>query len=154
MPLRTSVPTDKALLMRAQQVPLAPLRDRAIFYHGDEGRRQAEHFVRQHVGHTRLDELLKQSVSGVELLRVLGAPPWAEKEEVWWELSRKLARAASGDVHCFGPERLSRTQPVATHQSGFTPRAYAHTVFEKVELPELDNNPRVETIFYNGAAFE
>ena len=42
MPLRTSVPTDRGLLIRAQQVILAPLRDRAVFYHGDEGQRRAE----------------------------------------------------------------------------------------------------------------
>lgn len=154
MPIRTSLPTDKALLIRAQQVLLAPLRDHAVFYHGDEGRRRAESFVRQHPGHTRLDELLKRIPTGAEFLSLLGEKPWVQKEEVWWELSRQLARAASGDVHCFGPERLTRTQPVSTHQSRFSPRAYAHTVFEKVELPELENNPRVATIFYNGAAFE
>jgi hypothetical protein len=44
----------------------------------------------------------------------------------------------------------TRSQPVSTHRSRFVPRAYSHTVFEKIELPELDANPTVETIYYNG----
>jgi hypothetical protein len=145
------VPTDNSLLVKAQRILLNPLRDRAVFYHGDEGSRRADLFVRQHAGYTRIDDLLGRSPAGTELLGLLGAKPWSENEEVWWELSRKLARAASGDVHCFGPDRLSRSQPVSTHKSRFSARAYANTVFEKVELPELELNPRVEAIYYNGA---
>jgi hypothetical protein len=151
MGVRQSIPTDKELLIEAQRVVLNPMRGHAVFYHGDEGSRSSDLFVRQHAGHTRIDELLKRTPSGAELLRLLGERPWAKKEEVWWELSRRLARAASGDVYCFGPDRLSRSQPVSTHRSAFAPRAYAHTVFEKVELPELENNQRVETIYYNGS---
>jgi hypothetical protein len=155
MGIRQSVPTNRPLLIQAQSIVFAPRRDRTVLYHGDEGARRAELFVRQHPGYTRIDELLegsppKGNPEGRELLRLLKAKPWAQKEEVWWELSRKLARAASGDVHCFGPERLTRSQPVSTHRSRFAPRAYANTVFEKVELPELDNNHLVETIYYNG----
>ncbi len=130
---------------------LNPMRGRAVFYHGEEGCRRAALFVRKHVGHTRIDDLLARTPLGQELLRALGDKPWANKEEVWWELSRKLARAAIGDVQCFGPERLTRNQPIASHRSAFTPRAYSHTVFEKVELPELENNQNVETIYYNGS---
>ncbi len=151
MAVRQSLPTDKQLLIEAQRIVLNPMRGRAVFYHGDEGSRRADLFVRQHAGHTRIDDLLRRTQVGEELLRVLGDKPWAKKEEVWWELSRRLARAASGDVQCFGPARLSRNQPVSTHRSVFTPRAYSHTVFEKVELPELENNHRVETIYYNGS---
>lgn len=127
------------------------MRDCAVFYHGDEGFRRASLFVRQHAGHTRIDDLLGRTPVGQELQRVLGDEPWAKKEEVWWELSRRLARAASGDVQCFGTERLSRNQRISSHRSVFAPRAYSHTVFEKVELPELENNHRVETIYYNGS---
>jgi hypothetical protein len=150
MTVRQSLPTDTSLLIRAQHVAFAPVRNRVVLYHGDEGCRRAALFVRQHAGCTRIDELLERDPAGKGILRLLGTKPWAEKEEVWWELSRKLARAASGDVHCFGPERLTRNQPVSTHRSRFVPRAYENTVFEKVELPELDTNPLVETIYYNG----
>lgn len=57
-------------------------------------------------------------------------------------------------MYCFGPERLTRNQPVLTHRCRFTPLAYANTVFEKVELPELENNMRVEIIYYNGKSLK
>jgi hypothetical protein len=151
MAIRQSLATDKQLLTKAQCIVLNPMRSRAVFYHEDEGARRADLFVRQSAGHTRIDDLLQRTKEGQELLHLLGEKPWANKEEIWWELSRGLARAASGDVQCFGPARLSRNQPVSTHRSVFTPNAYAHTVFEKVELPELENNIRVETIYYNGS---
>lgn len=150
MAIRTSLPTHRELLSRAQGIVFAPLRDRVVLYNGLEGERRAQAFVRQHPGYTRIDELLQGSPNGRGLLALLAARSWKEKEEVWWELSRKLARAASGDVHCFGPERLTRAQPVSTHRSRFDAQKYADTVFEKIELPELDNNPSVETIYYNG----
>jgi hypothetical protein len=150
MVVRPSLLTDRQLLNQAQRIVFAPFRDRVVLYNGAEGQRRAELFVRQHPGYTRIDELLQRTAEGKEILSLLGAKPWDEKEEIWWDLSRKLARAASGDIHCFGPERLTRNQPVSTHQSRFRPRKYADTIFEKVELPELDNNQSVETIYYNG----
>ena len=154
MTAREPIATDKPLLAQAQRIPLRPPRNQAVFYHGDEGARRSILFVRQHPGHVRIDELLQRTSDGRDLLAVLGDRPWAQKEEVWWELSRSLARAAAGDVHCFGPERLTRAQPLVTHRSQFVPGAFANTVFEKVELPELWNNPQVETIYYNGSPFK
>ncbi len=150
MVVGSTLRTDKQLLNQAQRIAFAPIRDRVVLYNGDEGQRRAELFVRQHPGYTRIDELLQRTAEGKEILALLGARPWDEKKEIWWELSRKLARAASGDIHCFGPERLTRNQPVSTHRSRFEPRKYADTLFEKVELPELDNNHLVDTIYYNG----
>jgi hypothetical protein len=152
MSVRQSIPTDRALLLKAQRVIFVPSRDRVVLYNGDEGQRRAALFVRRHAGYTRVDDLLDRTPEGKEILSLLGAKPWGQKEEIWWELSRKLARAASGDVYCFGPERLTRNQPVSTHRSRFEPRKFADTIFEKVELPELDNNQSVETIYYNGKA--
>lgn len=150
MVIGPSFATDKQLLTRAQHITFVPLRNRVVLYNGAEGQRRAELFVQQHPGYTRIDELLQRTAEGKEILTLLGAKSWDEKKEIWWELSRKLARAACGDIHCFGPERLTRNQPVSTHRSRFERRKYADTVFEKVELPELDNNQLVDTIYYNG----
>jgi len=152
MSTRATIPTDKELLLKARRVVFAPFRDRVVLYNGDEGQRRATLFVRQHAGYTRIDELLERTAEGKQILTLLAARPWEEKKEIWWELSRKLARAASGNVHCFGPERLTRPQPIATHRSRFEPKKYADTIFEKVELPELDSNQLVDAIYYNGKA--
>jgi hypothetical protein len=146
-----------------------PLPGRAVFYHGEEGTRRAREFVLlKGDGFTRIDELLAQTALGKELLAQLVIAKesrWDEIEEVWWELSRKLARNASGDVYCFGPERRLtdrgaadafrsrfRWYEVPDPVSGKLERryAFADTIFDKVELPELENNDRVCRIFYNG----
>ena len=64
MTTRQPMATDKPLLAQ-------------IFYHGDEGARRSILFVRQHPGHVRIDELLRRTPDGRDLL----------------ELSRNLARA-------------------------------------------------------------
>lgn len=150
MATREPIATDKKLLALAKRIAFRPARSGAVFYHDVEGAHRAALFVRRNAGATRIEDLLLRSDEGVKLLERLGDMPWDEKEEVWWELSRRLARAAHGDAHCFGSERLSRKQPVPTHRSKHQPKAYANTVFEKVELPELENSWRIDTIYYNG----
>jgi hypothetical protein len=88
MAVRQSLPTDKQLVITARRIVLKPMQGRAVFYHGDEGCRRADLFVRQRAGHSRIDDLLRRNQEGQELLRLLGDKPWANKEEVRWELSR------------------------------------------------------------------
>ena len=147
---RQNLNTNRELMLLARSIHLMPAPNKAVFYHDDVGEKRSILYTRQHPGSTRIDELLARSPKGNELLSKLKNISWSEKEEVWWELSRKLARSASGDVHCFGPERLSRNQPIKTHESRYVRGSYCHTVFEKIELPELENNIRVDSIYYNG----
>ncbi len=154
--------TDAELIATANVVTLTPERDRAVFYCEDEGKRLAADFVARHAGHTRLDELLQQTQQGRRLWASLVAPrPWSDNEEVWWVLSRRLAAAAAGVVHAFGPARLTHDVPVQAHRHAYPVRAadgtlrntYANTVFEKVEWPELEQNPAVTVVYYNGVEF-
>lgn len=154
MTVRQSLSTDKGLLERANRIVLMPPRNRAVFYHGDEGARLSFLFVRRHPGYVRIDELLQRTHEGRGLVAALGHQPWKHKKEIWWALSRKLALAASGDVHCFGPERLIRDQSLDAHRSKFEARKFTDTTFEKVELPELWNSVKVETIYYNDVPFK
>jgi hypothetical protein len=103
----------------------------------------------------RLDELLQQTPDGRALWRKLtrAGPPWSSQEEVWWQLSWRMARAAKGVVNVFGPTRLIEDRPLSQFKHKYTTGAYANTVFEKVELPELEQNPNVTTIYYNGKPF-
>ena len=155
--------TDVELLRLAQTVPLNPTRDRAVFYAEDSGARQAAAFVAANPGFERLDEVIPQTFFGAILWArlVWENRPWSQKEEVWWELSRRLAQAASGTVHVFGPSRLVEDRPLSEFKHAYTvivggrPRpAYANTVFEKVELPELGQNEAVTAIYYNGLPFD
>jgi hypothetical protein len=148
--------TDRRLLDLASSVILLPAPDRAVFYAEDDGARLAAQFVAAHPEHTRLDELLQRTPSGAELWLDLTARnrPWASTEEVWWELSWRLARAAKGVVNVFGPARLVADRPLTDYRHKYSTGSYAHTVFEKVELPELEANPHVTRIFYNGRPFE
>jgi hypothetical protein len=150
--LRRHFTTDKQLVELALRVPLNPLRGRAVFYAEDEGGRLAQAFLARHPSHTRLDELLRDSSDGMKLLDRIGPSGrrrWSNIEEVWWELSWRLARAASGEVNCFGPQRLLVDRPIeeSRHRRG---RAFVNTIFEKIELPALEENPRVTAIFING----
>ena len=155
--------TDADLLRLAQTIPLKPARDRAVFYAEDFGARLAAAFVAANPGFERLDELIPHTFFGAILwARLVWANrPWSEKEEVWWELSRRLAQAASGTVNVFGPARLVEDRPLSEFKHAYTvivagrPRpAYASTVFEKVELPELEQNEAVTAIYYNGQRFD
>ena len=64
-----------------------------------------------------------------------------------------MARAARGVVNVFGPARLIEDRPLSEFKHKHTTGAYANTIFEKVELPELEQNPNVTAIYYNGNAF-
>lgn len=147
--------TDRVLLSRATTVALQPLVDRAVFYAEDEGARLAAEFIQARPGYTRLDELLARTREGRELWKqlTLGGRPWSDVEEIWWELSWRLARSAQGVVHVFGPRRLIEDRPLEEFRHKYSTGSFAHTVFEKVELPELEANPRVTTILYNGQPF-
>jgi hypothetical protein len=155
--------TDRELLRLAAAVPLMPSKDRAVFYAEDAGARLAAKFVAGNPGYERLDELVPQTFLGAVLwARLLWiSRPWSHKEEVWWVLSRRLAQAASGTVHAFGPSRLVADRPLEEFKhkysvvvAGRARSAYANTVFEKVELPELEQNSAVTAIYYNGAPFD
>lgn len=148
--------TDKHLLDLASSIVLLPAKDRAVLYAEDEGKRLASEFIARHPRHARLDELLQRSGPGVALWHELttGRHAWASIEEVWWELSWRLARAASGVVNVFGPERLIVDRPLSDYRHKYSTGSYANTVFEKVELPELEANLQVTRIFYNGIPFE
>ncbi len=110
-------------------------------------------------------------MDGRELLAwLLDGRAWQETRDVWWELSRRLARASTGDVHVFGDGRYAAVETAAASPAlppgdltrwmgrfAGSQHKYADTVFEKLELPELEHNPRVDTIYYNGVdidAFE
>ena len=126
-----------------------------VFYAEDEGARLAAQFVKGNPDHTRLNELLQTTPQGRKLWASLNARarPWSDLEEVWWELSWRLARNAKGVVNVFGPRRLIADSPLAEYKHKYTTGSYANTVFEKVELPELEANPAVTRILYNGQAF-
>lgn len=150
------ITTDLGLLSLARTVELAPAHDRAVFYAEDEGVARATAFMAANPRHTRLDELLAQTAPGRQLLAALMATsrPWSDKEEVWWELSHRLARAAAGIVQVFGPTRLIEDRPIEEFRHRYQRNAYANTVFEKVEWPELAQNPAVTHVYYNGQRYE
>jgi hypothetical protein len=152
---RKQVTTDKSMLERAATVALTPPPDRLVLYAEDEGARLAEKFIASNCGFQRLDELLRTTPAGRELFQELtvGGRAWSDLEEVWWELSWRVARAARGVVNVFGPRRLIEDRPLSEFRHKYTTGAYANTVFEKVELPELEQNPYVTAIFYNGQRF-
>jgi hypothetical protein len=126
-----------------------------VFYAEDEGALLAASFVGSNLGYQRLDELLQINADGKALWQALTAKgrPWSDLEEVWWELSWRLARAAKGTVNVFGPRRLVADRPLSEFRHKYVTGAYANSVFEKVELPELEQNPNVTAILYNGQAF-
>lgn len=148
--------TDERLLSLARTVVLEPPRDRAVFYAEDEGVARAKAFMAAHPDHTRLDELLAQTDRGRHLAAALAstARPWSDKEEVWWELSYRLARAAVGEVQVFGPARLVEDRPLEEFRHKYQTRAHANTVFEKVEWPELEQNLAVTQVYYNGQPYD
>ena len=146
--------TDAALLKLASTVSLFPETDRAVLYAEDVGARRAAAFVASNPAHTRVDDLLARTEEGKALFKALKGRPWSDVEEVWWELSWRLARAAQGKVHIFGPDRFMRDQPLSSFKHKYTTGAYANSVFEKVELPELEANGAVTEIFFNGKKFD
>ncbi len=148
--------TDKQLLQLAQVVPIFPRENSSVFYAEDDGAKLAERFVTRNRQYARLDELMQLSRSGMKLWDSLTTPgnPWSVYEEIWWELSWRLARAAKGNVYVFGPKRLIEDRPLGEYRHKYATGAYANTVFEKVELPELETNSRVNEIFYNGEPFK
>lgn len=156
--------TDAQLLCAANTVLIAPAWGQAVFYAEDVGAELAAAFVASNPGHARLDELLAKTAEGRTLWASLteSGRPWCEKEEVWWVLSHRLARSASGRVHVFGPDRLTANRPYRdeefrhkhlTQTSAGMRAAYANTVFEKVEWPELEQNLNVTEILYNGKRY-
>jgi hypothetical protein len=126
-----------------------------VLYAEDEGATLAAQFVKKNPDHTRLNELLQATPQGRDLWARLnaGGRPWSDLEEVWWELSWRLARSAKGVVNVFGPRRLIADRPLSEFKHRYTTGSYANTVFEKVELPELEANPAVTRILYNGQLF-
>ena len=147
--------TAPELLALAITVPLFPKKNRAVFYAEDEGARMANDFVRNNIGYTRLDEMLELSSQGRRLISRLKSPgwKWPQIEKVWWELSWRFARAASGVVNVFGPPRFVEDRPLEEFRHKYSTGSFANTVFEIVELPELEANPRVEAILFNGKPF-
>ncbi|WP_306393700.1 hypothetical protein [Telluria beijingensis] len=150
---RKKFQTDPALLKLASMAPLHPKKDRAVFYADDFGARLASLFVKQNPEYTRLDELLSQTKAGCDLWSALKGGDWSHTEEVWWELSWRLARIAEGTVNVFGPTRFVRNEPISSFRHRYSTGSFANSVFEKVELPELEANPRVTQILYNGKPF-
>jgi len=147
--------TDKNLLKLATSVPLRAPRDRVVLYAEDVGTVAAAAFVKANAGYARLDELLQATPAGRQLWDAL-VPlrrSWSDVEEIWWELSWRLARSASGIVNVFGPARLVSDRPLSEFRHKYSTGCYANTVFEKVELPELEANPNVTRILYNGKPF-
>lgn len=64
-----------------------------------------------------------------------------------------MARNAKGVVNVFGPQRLIEDRPLSEFKHKYATGSYANTVFEKVELPELEANPNVTKVIYNGQPF-
>jgi hypothetical protein len=153
---RMRLTTNTDLLAQASTVVLLPPTDRSIFYAEDDGAKLASAFIAANPRHTRLDDLLQKTPEGRALWISLTAKgnPWSELEEVWWELSWRLARAARGVVNVFGPARLVEDRPLSDFRHKYSTGSYANSVFEKVELPELEANPNVTLIYYNGKPFE
>ncbi|PKH00887.1 hypothetical protein [Paraglaciecola sp. MB-3u-78] len=148
--------TDKSLLKLASEISLITSPDSIVFYAEDEGAKLAKQFVSNNSKYKRLDEIVNTTKEGRFLWSSITVHnrPWSDFEEIWWELSWRLARAAKGKVHVFGPTRLIKDRPLADYKHKFTTGAYANTVFEKVELPELEQNENVSEIFYNGQSFK
>ena len=145
--------TDASLMKLANSVWIRPPLDGAVFYGDDEGAVLAKEFIAKHpLGFTRLDELLIGTPEGSLLFRKLteNGKPWSAREEVWWELSWRMARAARGIVNVFVPQRLIESRPVDEFRHKYTTGSYANTVLEKVELPELEANGNVTAIYING----
>lgn len=150
---KTEFTTNKELIGIAMRVPLSPERNRAVFYAEAIGAKKAKAFIDSHPGYKRIDELLSASPEGRNLLALMkkdGDIQWSNVREIWYELSRRLAEAASGDVHCFVPDRLVEDRPVSESEHSFDKGRYASTVFEKIELPVLSLNTNVDRIFLNG----
>jgi len=150
---RKRLQTDRSLLKLACEVPLYPKKDRAVFYAEDYGSLLSSAFIKENHGFTRLDELLDQSWQGRELWSKLQGGDWNRIEEVWWELSWRLARRAEGIVNIFGPLRFIQGEQLSAFRHKYSTGSFANTIFEKVELPELEANPRVTQILYNGQPF-
>jgi hypothetical protein len=152
---RVRFTTDKSLLASASSVALKPPFGKTVFFAEDEGAAMSAAFVEKNPGYVRLPEILKMTSEGRTLWTALVAHgrPWSDEEEVWWELSWRLARAARGIVNVFGPARLVQDRPLSEFKHKYVTGSYANTVFEKVELPELEANPNVDAIFYNGRPF-
>lgn len=152
---RVRFTTDVALLTLASSVPLIAPPDKSVLYAEDDGARLAQSFVAANPRHVRLDDLLQSTKPGSRLWAALNSKgrPWSDVEEVWWELSWRMARGARGQVHVFGPARLIKDRPLSEFRHKYSTGSYANTVFEKVELPELEANPAVTNILYNGQPF-
>lgn len=152
-PLRS---TDASLMQLARVVPLAVPLNMTVLYAEDEGAALAREFVQKHPGHLRLDDVLQHTAPGRQLWAGLtsASRPWEAKEEVWWELSWRLARTARGVVHVFGPRRLVEDRPLEEARHKYATNKHANTVFEKIELPELEANESVTAILYNGRPFD
>jgi hypothetical protein len=149
---RVRFTTDGELLKLASAVPLYPPVDKAVFHAEDEGAKLAAEFVAKNPDYVRLDELLQRTRIGLKLWAEIKKEqrPWTDTEEIWWELSWRLARSAKGVVNVFGPKRIVEERPLSEFRHKYSTGSYANTVFEKVELPELEANPNVSKIFYNG----
>jgi hypothetical protein len=142
---RVRFTTGKPLLSSTSSVALNSPVNMTVFYAEDEGAKRAANFVARNPGHMRLDDLLQSTPEGRRLWKSLtvSGRPWSDLEEVWWELSWRLARSAKGIVNIFGPQRLVKDRPLSEFRHKYATGGYANSVLEKVELPELEANPRV-----------
>ena len=113
-------------------------------------------FVDSNPKFMRLDDILQSSPQGRGLWPSINPKVnrWSDIEEVWWELSWRLARTARGIVNVFGPARFLEDRPLSEYKHKYSTGSYANTVFEKVELPELVVNEQVTQILFNGHPFE
>lgn len=157
--------TDSQLLTNANYVQINPPKNKAVFYHGSSGGRKAAIFVRDNPGYKRLDELLMETRSGHRLfneLLELSKTKWESAQEIWWELSARMAESATGDVWVFGGGVYAKGHDrMHANKTGKTPHnfesrhgggKYLDTVFDKVELPILSTNNNIDTIYYNETA--
>lgn len=142
---------DQDLLRLSRSIDLRPPHNHAVFWCETAGQKLAEAFVAKNHHFRRLDDILQDSPNGLRLYRHLTSPyrSWSDVEEIWWDLSFRMATAASGIVNAFVPPRFTEDRPVSDFKHRFSGN-YADTQFEKIELLELESNPNVTQIFLNG----
>lgn len=153
--------TDTLLLRQAARLDLEAPRNATVLWSGSPNRRLAKRFCEAHPGggYLTLEMVLEQRAP--TFFCELCAFTWPQVEEIWYLLSARFAEAAEGAVRVFvcgiaTPEG-DRTGPVDPrwYRSSHKPRsnaraAYCNSVFEKVEGPALDNNPRADPVFLMG----
>jgi hypothetical protein len=147
------------LMVRARRI-LAAVAFKAphngtVLWSGKANALRAEALVKAHPGRMANIQQLLRDFDHLDrgfLADVEAALLWLRQEPIWWMLSAELARNAEGEVWVFGSGRvlLGATEQVPRPSADGRSNYYSDSVFEKVELPELDNNPRVTRIWLMG----